>query len=506
MGWRPVPGPTTGWLNRREPWPSLFLNTDDSDYKSWLHEVQLQGLTGRVNWILGVFNLKEDNEIVFDVELPFCCTQGAAGGISFIQPERKLDSEAIFGQATWHATDKWHFTAGGRYYEDTKQDVGGRNIGCFGSSGCSFSRGQIPNDGFPQTEDERDPLLLPQFTSADLGPGMGSQDRFNNYELLDKNDNKEDFSSFDWRLGVDYDLTSDAFLYLYAARGSKAGSLGDGVDVCRCGRIEFFNFDPEEVLNYELGYKGSLFDNKVSLRAALFFTDYKDKQVTQFRNVGFVEDPPGNILQPPQEIGTQVTSNAGAAEIIGFELEWDIIPWANGRIGGGIGVLDSEITEWDGYLGEIQFCEDREDVSPAYACIPADEDSPGEPGVVGNELPYAVPVTFTVTYEHNFTMPGGYRLTPWTKFHWEDEMHFTEGNFDDLDAYSDKRDDFAIVDATLRLTSPRETWHVEAFVYNITDERFPTYYQLDRPTAGAPLYAWNEPRTWGMRFSYNISP
>ncbi len=115
MGWRPVPGPRTGWLNRRQPWFELYLATAESDYESLSNELQFQGLTGPVNWIVGLFDFREDNSIIFDVELPFCCSVGGLGGISFVQPKRTLVSQAIFAQATWHLTDQWHLTLGGRY-------------------------------------------------------------------------------------------------------------------------------------------------------------------------------------------------------------------------------------------------------------------------------------------------------------------------------------------------------------------------------------------------------
>ncbi len=334
MGWRPVPGPTTGWLNINQPWFELYLATDSSNYESWSNEIQFQGLTGRVNWILGFFDFREDNDIVFDVELPFCCSTGGLGGISFLQPDRTLESQAIFSQATWHFTNKWHLTGGFRYTKDQRKDNGGRNIGCFGGDNCSWSAGRVPDDGFPD-DDQLDELILPLFTSADLGPGMGSQNRNANYELFDVNTNQESFSNFDWRLGIDYDLTPDSFTYLVAATGSKAGSFGDGVDVCRCGRIEFFSFDPEDVTNYEFGYKASLFNGTMNLQMAAFWTDFDDKQVSQFRTVGVVEDPPGTPVEPIQEIGSLVTANAGSATIKGVELEFDLLtPWEGGRFEG----------------------------------------------------------------------------------------------------------------------------------------------------------------------------
>jgi len=502
MGWRPVPGPTTGWLNRQSPWPELYLATDASNYESWSNELQFQGLTGDVSWLLGFFDFREDNDIVFDVELPFCCSTGGLGGISFLQPSRKLKSQAIFGQATWHFVEDWHLTAGFRYTEDTRTDKGGRNYGCFGGSGCSWSAGRVANDGFPD-DDQLDELILPLFTSADLGYGMGSQNRLLNYELFDVNDNQEKFYDFDWRIGLDYDLSNKQFMYGIVATGSKAGSFGDGVDVCRCGRIEFFPYDPEEVTNYEFGYKGTLFSDTLYIQLAAFWTDYTDKQVSQFRTVGFVEDPPGEILDPPQEIGTLVTSNAGEATIKGIELEFDwMTPWEGGRFTGYVAWLDATFDKWNGYAGEAYFCEERGAAGEQYGCIPQDDGS-GASDIEGNKLPYSSPVQMTLRYTHDFFLAGGATITPFVKVHWQDETHMTEGNFDALKEYSDKRDDFATVDMTLRYTSAKGNWWVEAFGYNVTDERFQTYLS-DWNGASAPLFAWNAPRSYGVRFAYSM--
>ena len=48
-------------------------------------------------------------------------------------------------------------------------------------------------------------------------------------------------------------------------------------------------------------------------------------------------------------------------------------------------------------------------------------------------------------------------------------------------------------------------WFVEAFGYNVTDERFQTYLANDSG-AGVPLFAWNAPRSYGVRFAYSLSP
>jgi iron complex outermembrane receptor protein len=81
----------------------------------------------------------------------------------------------------------------------------------------------------------------------------------------------------------------------------------------------------------------------------------------------------------------------------------------------------------------------------------------------------------------------------------------TEGNFDDLEEFSDKRDDYATVDMTLRYTSADGNWFVEAFGYNVTDERVQTYLADPGTSPGRPLFAWNAPRSYGMRFAYSFA-
>jgi hypothetical protein len=112
---------------------------------------------------------------------------------------------------------------------------------------------------------------------------------------------------------------------------------------------------------------------------------------------------------------------------------------------------------------------------------------------------------FTLSYNHDFLLNNGSLVSPFVKVHWEDDTHMTEGNFDALEEFSDKRESFATLDMTLRYTSPDRAWFVEAFGYNVTDERFQTYLS-DWADAGRPLFAWNRPRSYGVRFAYNLSP
>ena len=110
------------------PWEDLQLTTRDSHYESIVTELQLKSTSdSQLQWVAGVFYMEENNDIRFDVELPFCCGVVRPLGQSFVQPERIVESQAIFGQIDYAVTDRLNLTAGYRHTWDEKRDIGGSN-------------------------------------------------------------------------------------------------------------------------------------------------------------------------------------------------------------------------------------------------------------------------------------------------------------------------------------------------------------------------------------------
>ena len=111
-----------------QPFSDLSLSTNYSDYRSVVSELQLKSQSdSKLQWITGVFYMKEDNEIRFDVEDPFCCGGTLPLAQSFVQPERLVESLAGFVQFDYKVNENLNVTAGYRYTHDTKEEVGGRN-------------------------------------------------------------------------------------------------------------------------------------------------------------------------------------------------------------------------------------------------------------------------------------------------------------------------------------------------------------------------------------------
>ncbi len=495
MGWFPTPGDNTGWGwsgYLYTPWgDDLYLATRWSDYKSISHELQFQGAyEDKLNWIFGYFNFSEDNAIHFDVELPFCCGAPTPGAGTFIQPERLLDSEAVFAQGTFHFTNNLHLTLGYRTTTDRKQDIGGTNWGAWGpwSYDANGNRGSFSGGAFGPDEGidwglVGDPNAYPTYTSNDIVNGMGVQDYANNLVIVGYNDTDHKWTKGTYRIGLDYDFDRDNFIYSYVATGYKAGGFGDGVDVDGLGTIRFFGYAPEELTNYEIGYKGLLLDGSLNLTVSAFLSDYDDKQVTTFRKVG-EHAVTGN------DISTLLTENAAKASIKGLEVEFSWRLAENDKLSGYVAMLDATYDEWTGYT-DGWYCAERE-AAGASLC-----GGDGEGDVSGNKLPFTPELSLTLNYEHVFELGGDSRLTSWLSVHWEDETHMTDRNFDELAAYSDVRDSWHNVNASLRYDNGND-WFVEGFVNNATDELVKTW-----ANGGAqyPKWGWNSPRMFGVRYS-----
>ncbi|RKS28223.1 outer membrane receptor protein involved in Fe transport [Pseudomonas sp. WPR_5_2] len=145
------------------------------------------------------------------------------------------------------------------------------------------------------------------------------------HETNDTDIDQDDFSSpgnvsksFDAvlpKLGINYELAANQYLGFMVQKGYRGG----GVNVRAGGGHE--PYDPEYTTNYELSYRGSFFDQTLRTRANLYYTDWKDQQVsvldpdTQFAHIFNAgrSDIKGLEVFVEKDFTEQLTLNLGAA-------------------------------------------------------------------------------------------------------------------------------------------------------------------------------------------------
>ena len=119
-------------------------------------------------------------------------------------------------------------------------------------------------------------------------------------------------------VGASWRVIEEASLYANVGKGYKAG----GFNLRSPSGNQ--TFEPERSWSYELGVKSSLADGKVNLRAAGFYIDWQDMQLTLF-------DP----------VAGGYVANAGESTSHGFELEASAQVTEGVSVFAGVGTADT---------------------------------------------------------------------------------------------------------------------------------------------------------------------
>ncbi|MHA6718963.1 TonB-dependent receptor [Sphingomonas sp. RS6] len=278
--------------------------------KQFSQETQLLVDTGSFSGLLGVYYLDAKAKTIFDVRLPGGVTALTFGDVN-------TDTVAVFGDFTYDVTPMISLSAGGRYTWDQRQSRVLRQTFLGGGSPFFGGAGTL----FATTSDFR---------------------------------GTANFSKFTPRASISFKPGNDHTLYASWAEGFKGGGFDPrgqtsacrtpGGTICTPAQVyDFMSFDPETVTSYEIGYKASLFDRRLTFALAAFHADYTDVQV------------PGSIGTTinGQQSFIGITTNAGKARMRGVEFEGNLVAARDLGTPGGtlnfnwsVGYLDARYLEF----------------------------------------------------------------------------------------------------------------------------------------------------------------
>jgi iron complex outermembrane receptor protein len=430
-----------------------------NDFVSQELQLKSQGKHG-IDWILGGFFSHELNSGRFDIDDRDGNRSGPSSfSVSFLNPAYEVASYAVFGQATWNVTQKFHLTGGLRYSIDEKSSAGGAVYfyGCStpptGGAPCRGIDGQYPQAPGPQLATQ----LGPDFSYV---PSQASGT----------------FKKLTYLARADYSLTDSVLLYGSVSTGFKSGIIDALNEVT----------GPETLTDFELGAKTRLFDRKLTLNLAGYYYDYKGYQVGQIQ---VTRDAAGNILS-----SVLATLNANGATNYGFEAEavWTPTPHDHIQFSGAL-----QNTKLKSLLTlDQRFDDDPTDVA-------------AQQQLKGNQLPHAPHFSATLTYEHDFVLPSGGKITPRGTVHYESASWLSIFNGDrtnpavngNISPDFDKQKAYTRSDLAIRYSAPGDRYAVEAFVQNVENGKIrtsATTYGL-ATDANSFLSLLQPPRTFGVR-------
>jgi iron complex outermembrane receptor protein len=300
------------------------------------------------------------------------------------------ESYSIYGQGSYNLTDKLSFTLGARYTEEEKT----ANV----NSDLHFSI-EYPSSGW-----------IPGYTRGELPQT----------EVLN---GTEDWSNFNPKVGVEYQVDNDMMVYASYAQGFKSGAFNPRATTNEPAA------DPETVDSVELGIKSEWFD-QLRVNATVFALEHTDRQYTTV-----IPNTDPTILD--QRLG-----NIGTSSAVGLELEVDYAATESLSFNLSLGYIDTEFDEvltWDG----TQFI----DVSDRYTVA-------NTPDITGN---------FSVTYDIEtsigaFVVNGNY-------YYRGDYALFELDNSLTQEAYG-------IVNVGVNWYSNDGDWTAALHFKNITDEEY----------------------------------
>ena len=266
-------------------------------------------------WIAGVYYLEEDAD-------SYTGLRGARGAfrngvqIPNIQLDHTRDNLGIYFQGEYDLTDAITLTAGVRWSDE---EIKGNYL----PSSPSVAGAPTTNLYFKE-----DVAAL----VAAQNPGTPAFDA-NGYEIARQIAQKLGNKDVGYTVKLDWKVTESSMLYVSNSRGFKGSALDIRpvyalVPIANVvSSLEETRLDPERLDVWEIGYKGTFWDNRIQLDAAAFLYTYEDLQ--QFVTAR----------------GIPILDNAPESEVKGFDAN---IAYGGGQglfLQAGISLLDTEVTK-----------------------------------------------------------------------------------------------------------------------------------------------------------------
>jgi iron complex outermembrane receptor protein len=254
------------------------------------------------------------------------------------------------------------------------------------------------------------------------------------------------------RVNATWNVTDDHMVYFTWSEGYRPGGVNRA--------LEGQGYDEDFVTNWELGWKTTWLDNRMRFNGATYYMDWED---FQYSSLDLGSGQPLTVI-----------NNAGQADIYGLEFD-----------------LDYAITNafTFSFSGSFIDAESTEAIKTEDGIIPK------------GEMPYTpeVQLSSILRYGTELGEYGVYAQGAWS---------YSDGVITDLDpVFALETDSYNIVNLAFGIA--RNSWHLDLFIDNATDERaeldntnsYPKYEpSFNGAIKSASFYNTNRPRSIGLRF------
>lgn len=244
--------------------------------------------------------------------------------------------------------------------------------------------------------------------------------------------------------GLNFQLNPDVMFYAKASKGFRAGGFTPSAALPGGGLA----FAPETAWTYEAGSRMEFLDDRLRINPTVFFTNWK--------NIQF------NVLIPTPTTVAAATSNAGDAQIDGFELESEFAATDQLTFNGSLSLLDGHYTRVSGLTYTIY----------PYGFFACAGGVPGAcvnlPNITRNTpLQRAPKAKFNLGAQYTYPLGADSDLVASVNYSWTDKQSSAVTIADGVEMPA-----YGLLNARLQYDLPGGQWSVAVFGTNLTNEYY----------------------------------
>ena len=342
-------------------------------------------------------------------------------GLNFDQNSPAVDqNEAIFAQGTEHITDKLDLTVGVRETHEDKEYTYQSFFGRLGPYGVAYSH-------------------------------------------------------TDWKANIGYKIMPDVLAYASASTGFRGG----GFNPRPFAANQINEFQPEKLLEYEVGIKSDWFDHRLRANVAAFYGDYK---ALQFNSQLIQNGIPYTGIQ-----------NIGGANIYGYEVEIQARPVGGLMIDASMGYTGFKYKDLGVNVGCGGFANQG-------AAIAAGQCVPGNPSY--SDYPTGQPkLKANVGAGYEFQIPGGGKVTPRLDVTYQTQV-FADVINNTPQAVIPSH---SLLNGRIQWDAPDGKWSVAGLGTNLTNKQYyVSLFDLRAFGEGMETGQPGAPREWAVDVKYKF--
>ena len=391
----------------------------DQQYQQLSQELRYSGSFDRLDTTFGVFYQHESLSVYEALDTNLATIGAPLPPFAFnFSLSEKTNSYSGFLDFTYHFTDKLSLEAGGRYAVINRE-----------ASQAFFPGDIVPDKTFNQgaggyaPNAAYDPLLMALF-------GVPPH-AFDDLSLHEDHVQPQ--------VVAQYKLTDRSQVYAKFVQGYKAGGFDvnyEGVpgDVSPAAA----HFLPEKATAYELGYKGSSIEDRLSYSLAVFDEEFKDLQANAFVGSSAVT----------------VVTNVGKARSRGVESGISFVPIRSLHINGTLTYTDAIYVDFPGGV-----CTRAQTAAAGPSC---------EQDLSGTPTPFSSKWAATLGGDFQRSV-GNYLLTEGAQVLFRSAYNVSTNNEPILEQNA-----YAQLDGHIEIKPAQGFWSVTLFGENLTDKHYLT--------------------------------